>query len=623
MSRTKILLPVVLSAALLAPTTSAHATYSMLCTSYSSCTSAGYSHHGYESAQRTSYWRMYTGTNCTNYVAYRLVTTNGMPNVRPASGVGNARDWGYAMSKVTDSTPTVGSVAWWGRTGNHVAYVEKVVSSSEILVSESNWGSSFSWRRITKSGSGWPDGFIHFKDPVTSGTFTSTPRPTFTGGETVGSVLSASTPAWSPTASFSYQWYADGLAISGATGSSYTLATSDLGKQVRVIVTATRSGYTTKRLASERITAPVTAGTFTTAPRPVFTGEETVGSVLRATTPAWAPTATFTYQWYRDGLAISGATDAAYTLAADDLGAQVRVIVTASRTGYASRRLASERITGPVVAGSFTSTPRPTFTGAESVGSTLAATTPAWSPDADLTYQWYRDGLPIDGASEATYTLAAADLGTRVRVIVTATRPGYVTKRLASERLTAPVVSGSFTAGRRPEFTGSESVGSTLSATTPDWTPTADFAYQWYADGLEITGATGATYTLGARDLGKQVRVIVTATRPGFTTRRLASVRITGPVTAGRFATTPRPEFTGSEKVGSTLSASTPPWSPTAVFTYQWYANGRAISGATRPTFTLTSSQAGQQVRVIVTGARSGFATLRLASVRITGPVAR
>lgn len=623
MSRTKILVPVVLSAALLAPMSSANASYTMLCRSYSSCTSAGYSHHGYESKQSTSYWRMYTGTNCTNYVAYRLVTTNGMPNTRPASGVGNARDWGYAMSKVTDSTPTVGSVAWWGRTGNHVAYVEKVVSSSEILVSESNWGSSFSWRRITKSGSGWPDGFIHFKDPDTQGTFTSTPRPTFSGDETVGSVLKATTPAWSPSASFSYQWYADGLAISGATGSSYTLATGDLGKQVRVIVTATRSGYTTKRLASERITDPVTAGSFTTTQRPSFTGDETVGSTLSATTPAWAPTATFSYEWYRDGVAIDGATSPTYTLGADDLGAQVRVIVTATRTGYASRRLASERITDPVEAGTFTGTPRPVFTGTEAVGSTLTATTPPWTPGADIAYQWYRDGQPVEGATDAAYVLGVDDLGATVRVIATATRPGFTTRRLASERLTAPIVAGTFTVTPRPVFTGSESVGSTLTASTPDWSPSAELSYQWYADGQPIVGATQATYTLAARDLGAKVRVIVTATRPGFGTRRLASERLTAPVTAGRFATTPRPEFTGSESVGSTLRATTPAWSPTAIFTYQWYADGRAISGASKPTFTLTSRQAGQQVRVIVTGTRSGYTTLRLASVRLTGPVAR
>src|ERR671912_95046 len=63
-------------------------------------------------ASRLMYWRMYSGHNCTNYVAYRLIE-NGMPNVRPWDGSGNATNWGVAMSRITDSTPTVGSVAWW------------------------------------------------------------------------------------------------------------------------------------------------------------------------------------------------------------------------------------------------------------------------------------------------------------------------------------------------------------------------------------------------------------------------------------------------------------------------------------------------------------------------------
>ncbi|MDX6231764.1 MAG: hypothetical protein QOH68_732, partial [Nocardioidaceae bacterium] len=50
----------------------------MLCTGYSSCSDKGYSSYGYSTQKSKSYWRMYTGTNCTNYVAYRLVTTNGM-----------------------------------------------------------------------------------------------------------------------------------------------------------------------------------------------------------------------------------------------------------------------------------------------------------------------------------------------------------------------------------------------------------------------------------------------------------------------------------------------------------------------------------------------------------------
>ena len=83
------------------------------------------------------WWRMYSGHNCTNYAAYRMVHS-GLPNTRPWTGSGNATNWGSAMSRITNSTPAVGSVAWWragvrpaGRSG-HVAYVERVVSANEI-----------------------------------------------------------------------------------------------------------------------------------------------------------------------------------------------------------------------------------------------------------------------------------------------------------------------------------------------------------------------------------------------------------------------------------------------------------------------------------------------------------
>ena len=136
------LIVLVLAGALVTPFAPAQASSTLLCSGYSSCSSKGYSNHGYSTHKSTSYWRMYAGTNCTNYVAYRLVSTNGMPNTRPHSGDGNAEDWGTTESKITDKKPVVGSVAWWGRTGHHVAYVEQVVSSTEIVVSESNWSVS-------------------------------------------------------------------------------------------------------------------------------------------------------------------------------------------------------------------------------------------------------------------------------------------------------------------------------------------------------------------------------------------------------------------------------------------------------------------------------------------------
>lgn len=151
----------------------------VLCTGYNSCAAAGYSHAGYATANGTSYWSQYSGHNCTNYVAYRMIK-NGMSTTRPAGAIGYARDWGRNFASQTNDTPAVGSIAWWdtsfSSTG-HVAYVEKVVSSSEVLISEDNWGGDFKWRKVTRTGGRWPQGFIHLKDVGTSTTTTTTTSP--------------------------------------------------------------------------------------------------------------------------------------------------------------------------------------------------------------------------------------------------------------------------------------------------------------------------------------------------------------------------------------------------------------------------------------------------------------
>lgn len=143
------------------------ASSSYLCTGYDSCAAHGYSHAGYKQAAKNQYWRMYGGHNCTNYAAYRMVKA-GLPNTRPWSGTGNAYNWGPANPKIRDATAAVGAVAWWkanvkgaGSLG-HVAYVERIVSADEIIISEDSWGGNFHWRHVRRS-SGWPSGFLHFQ----------------------------------------------------------------------------------------------------------------------------------------------------------------------------------------------------------------------------------------------------------------------------------------------------------------------------------------------------------------------------------------------------------------------------------------------------------------------------
>lgn len=143
-----------------------------LCHGYDDCRAHGYSDHGYEANGGGSYWNMYTGHNCTNYVAFRLVQ-GGMANLRPPADPGRSNAalsaylWGLVYASKTDNTPAVGSVAWWGAGAagsiGHVAYVERVDGNSITVSEDSSSGNDFDWKTITR-GQGWPTGFIHFND---------------------------------------------------------------------------------------------------------------------------------------------------------------------------------------------------------------------------------------------------------------------------------------------------------------------------------------------------------------------------------------------------------------------------------------------------------------------------
>ena len=162
----------VLSTAVLAasPVSAASTT---ICSTIGGCQSAGRSTFGWESNLWASHWGAYAGHNCTNYVAYRLITTNGMSSV---GSEGNASTWGTKHAAITNQTPARGSVAWWDAnagkgSAGHVAYVEDVLGNGSIIISEDSWDLAtntgnvdhFAWKQLTP-GAGWPTGFIHFQD---------------------------------------------------------------------------------------------------------------------------------------------------------------------------------------------------------------------------------------------------------------------------------------------------------------------------------------------------------------------------------------------------------------------------------------------------------------------------
>ena len=89
-----------------------------------------------------------------------------------------------------------------------------------------------------------------------------------------------------------------------------------------------------------------------------------------------------------------------------------------------------------------------------------------------------------------------------------------------------------------------------------------------------------------------------------------------------RQALNPVAKFTGTAKVGQTLTLKPGTWPKTHKVTYQWLADGVNIAGATKTTFKLTNTQAGKRITIAVTGTRATYypiTVLTPASTIVTG----
>jgi hypothetical protein len=249
----------------------------------------------------------------------------------------------------------------------------------------------------------------------------STQAPSILGTPRENETLTCERGEWegSQPIEYTYRWLLDGAPISGATGYTYTVHAEDLGQSLTCVVTAKNSvpPYSGEARSPELY---VPGGAPEVLEAPTITGNPQVNEELTCEEGKWngAPL-TPSFEWLLDGTPISGATQKNFKVETVDRGLQLVCRVTeTNKEGHASADSAAVRIAGV----SPKDVIEPSITGSPSLGATITCAHGLWegAPPPSFTYQWYREGAPIAGATEASYAIASADQGHLLACVVTA-----------------------------------------------------------------------------------------------------------------------------------------------------------------------------------------------------------
>jgi hypothetical protein len=310
------------------------------------------------------------------------------------------------------------------------------------------------------------------------------------------------------------------------------------------------------------------------------------------------------YQWLRDNTAIAGATQSGYTLTEQDIGKSVTVEVR-----YTDNYATAERVTSEAII------PLPEFVvvvqGRALQGETLSGSTNFAQYIAGISFQWYRNGIAIEGANDSSYTLTQTDVGATITVRANYADGAGSPKVIVSvpsetvENINDPVEGAVLIAGKPDEYA---TLTATANITDPDGV--GSLTYSWFAhiNDAKTPLATSAanTYTLATADIGKTISVTVSYT-DGFgfaesidSLQTVAVANTNDAPTGSVSLAVSNNNYMEGETLTAVATIADKDGMTSSVLSYQWLANGAVISGATNISYTLTAAEVDKTLSVRV-----------------------
>lgn len=357
---------------------------------------------------------------------------------------------------------------------------------------------------------------------------------------------------------YTYQWKNGTTDITGATKDSlYVLTTGTYSVVVKSDTcssTATAVPITVNPMADTTVTMTPSNGNICVGTTVLLTAVNVPGN---------------TYQWYRNGVAVAGATSRNYSTSTNG---RYTVLI---RTSNGCADSATGRIVTQLA------TPVSTITAsATSICAGNSVLLRGSAPATGITYQWLNNGAEIIGATGDTYTAALA--GTYRLVLSNGTCADTST---AISLVVNPLPTAIATAAGATSFCTGGSVVLNANAGT-------GLTYRWLRNGIAILpAATGQSYT--ATTTGNYT-VIVTNTATGcFDTSKPAITATLFQAPATTLTNTTSLTFCEGGSVNLAAQNITGA-------TYVWYRNTSIIAGATTPIYNATT--AGTYYAVITNG---------------------